>query len=288
MFLEWLEELLHSIEMFISCYCVTFWKLVIALHNNTVTIKFMKGSSVTVAAVLSSSSKLLERERLTAASQCWAKISLIKNILKELCRTGTTLLRQMLQSQCSEIEISCPVNSFYILCSSSTEFGDIYCFILKTKKTPFSRGKATVVTQTNFKRLLSMFEKLVKWKCLVVFKSEKLKWKCWLGLAEEILMLLQLNQITKPLSPVNGELWLTSISTSEAADRFLGFLGQFLLPHFKQGTFSAVEYEKCLLKSLLFVLYVSKQVIFICWSSIFRCELRSTLWFQKCWSPGSF
>lgn len=54
----------------------------------------------------------------------------------------------------------------------------------------------------------------------------------WLGLAEEILIFLQLTQITEPLCPVSGELWLTSISTSEAADGFLGFLEQFLLPPF--------------------------------------------------------
>lgn len=75
-----------------------------------------------------------------------------------------------------------------------------------------------------------MFEKLAKSKCLIVFKSEKLKQTCWLGVAEEILIFLQFNQITKPLCPVNGELWLSIVSATEAADGFLAFLGQFLLP----------------------------------------------------------
>lgn len=43
MSLEWLEELLNCIEMFISWYCITFWRLVIALHSNIVTIEFLKG-----------------------------------------------------------------------------------------------------------------------------------------------------------------------------------------------------------------------------------------------------
>lgn len=116
-----------------------------------------------------------------------------------------------------------------------------------------------------------MFEKLAKWKCLVMFKKVRclnnlkqgwvLQKKSWCSCS---LTKLQNHSV---LWMVNCG-WPAFLPVRLLGD-FLASLGSFYYLHFYKAP-SGIEYEKHLLKSVLFVLCVSKQVIFICWSSILR------------------
>lgn len=183
----------------------------------------------------------------------------------------------------SQKQISCPVNSCYIPCFQVPLNLETFTALFLSSTSFFPEAKLLLSLKQISKSLLSMFGKLTKWKCLIVFKSEKLNKHAGWALQKKSCSSCSLTKLQN-----HSVLWM--VNCGWPAFLPVRLLVVSWLPWAGSITLILTRHllSYWIWKTLVFVLYVSKQVIFICWSSIFRCELRSALWFQKCWSPGSF